>query len=90
MLAGSLIAPAKKLIDLEKNLAEEENALKSISQKKANIEIIQLRIVQNTEQTAKIEKGDIACGEKIESLFCELENLVEETTGKPVKISRKL
>lgn len=90
ILAGSLMAPAKQLIGLEKELTSEENALRAVLQKMTNIEAIQQRMEQNTEQMAKIEKNEVASRGRMESAILELESVVKEAAGKSVRIIRSL
>lgn len=90
ILAGSLIAPAKQLIDLEKELAAEENTLKAVLQKMSNIEAIRQRMEQNMERMAKIERNEEACRERRGKFILELESLVKEATGRFVRIDRGL
>jgi len=88
MMTGSLVAPAKRAIELGNELTKEEAALSATSKKTVHAEELQRKMAHDAEQLADMEKEETACKENIEKAFVEMESLVKEATDETVRIDR--
>jgi len=88
ILGGSLIAPAKRAMELGRELAAEEDALSDVSRRMSGTDEARKRMEHESEQIAKIEGDERKDRERMENAFLELESLVKESTDETVKIGR--
>jgi len=88
MTSGSLATPAKRVIELGKELTKEEAALSATSKKTVHVEELQRKMAHYTEQLADMEKEETVGKERIENAFVEMEALVNGATGDTMRIIR--
>ena len=88
MINGSILVPAKRAIELENELADEEKKLSAILKRTVHVDELQKRMAHNAGQLAELEKEEKSSGESVKNLFSELESLVKEATGESVSINR--
>jgi hypothetical protein len=88
MIGGSLASPAKRVMEIGKELAEEERLLDAAAKKTVHVDELQRRMAHFVEQIADMEKEAAAGKERIENAFVGMETLVNEATGETVRIDR--